>query len=144
MGIRLGIWPAPWLLLPFGDLVILAGTAILLLWGGIHALLGGPSNAMPARPLTVVISDVRLTDSSPPLEFVVGQPVALTVVNGDESTVHDFVIADLGVRTNGSLAPGASQTLQFTPSRAGTFAYACTFHPGLKAGKVVVLWHSRQ
>lgn len=128
-------------LLPLRSLILLAGIAGIMLWGGAQALLGGTSSAASTRQLTVVARDVRFNDSNPPLELKVGEPVALTVVNGEQGIVHDFAIAGLDVRTDGHLSPGASQTLEFTPTKAGTFGYSCTLHPGLMDGQVIVRWH---
>lgn len=68
-----------------------------------------------------------------------GDVVKLTFTN-DGAFSHDFVIEALGVRTN-TIAAGESQTITFTPDKAGTFTFICTVdgHKNLgMEGQIVV------
>jgi plastocyanin len=51
--------------------------------------------------------------------------------------LHCFTIGGLGVATSRDLSTGESESLAFTPTETGTFAYACLMHP-MMTGKVVV------
>lgn len=117
---------------------LLVGVAAIVLWGAALALPGNSGGAAAAREITIAAQDVRFNGSNPPLELKVGEKVALTVVNQDGGIVHDFVIAGLGVRTSRHLQPGESQTLEFTPTKAGRLKYSCTLHPGLMDGQIIV------
>lgn len=111
--------------------------AALVLAAGVALLRGGDGGAAPARALVIAAQDMRFNGTNLPIELKVGEKVALTIVNRD-GVPHNFVIAGLGVRTTGYLPPGGSQVLVFTPSRAGSFTYSCSLHPGLMDGRVVV------
>lgn len=62
--------------------------------------------------------------------------VALTVVNRGQ-TPHNLVFSDQALGRLGTVAGAQTMVLNLTFTRAGTFAFACTFHPGM-TGKVVV------
>ena len=58
----------------------------------------------------------------------VGQKITWT---NDDTTDHN-VTADSGADFK-SDAHGQGSTFEFTPDKAGTIAYECTLHPGMKA-----------
>lgn len=61
------------------------------------------------------------------LDVKLGQPVTLTFENTGKYP-HNFVISDLNVQSK-KLMPGESDTVTFTPTKAGSFPYLCTI-PG--------------
>ena len=75
---------------------------------------------------------------NPPIQLKKDQPVKLTIRNDEQNRLlHCFNILGLDVQTSRKLATGESETLTFTPKRAGTFMYACMLHPRMM-GKVIV------
>ena len=75
---------------------------------------------------------------NPPIQLKKDQPVKLTIRNDEQNRLlHCFNILGLDVQTSRKLANGESETLTFTPKRAGTFMYTCMLHPRMM-GKVIV------
>ena len=96
------------------------------------------------QEITLVAKDVsfRLADRpdepNPVLSLTKGRAVTLIVRNDDpEKVLHCFTIGGLDVATSRDLATGESESLAFTPTETGTFAYACLMHP-MMTGKVIV------
>lgn len=122
-----------------GAFVLLTGTLVVL---ALIALTVGlrsyGDTGTPVREITLSAQDIKFNGTNPPLELRVGEKVAITVVNREAGVVHDFTISGLNIRSTGYLLPGASQTLVFTPEKAGVFRYGCTLHPGLMDGQVIV------
>lgn len=103
----------------------------------------GPAAPVP-RTIVLVAKDsvFRLAEQSdkpnPPLKLKRGEPVRLIIRNDEPGEVlHCFRIGALDVKTSRDLATGETETLSFTPTRKGTFAYACLMHPAM-SGQVVV------
>ena len=83
---------------------------------------------------------VRLITTNPPVEggillqneqrsmepntliFTVGVPVTLVFVNNDDIESHQFSIPELNIETE-SIAPFESTSIEFTPTKAGTFIF---------------------
>lgn len=77
-------------------------------------------------------------EPNPPMRLARGAPVSLVLRNDEpEKVLHCFTIGGLNVKSTRTLAAGESEVLRFTPTRKGTFAYACLMHPAM-SGKVVV------
>ena len=90
----------------------------------------------PTREIVLVARDVAFVSPdrpalpNPPLTLKKGEPVRLTIRNGEPDRVlHCLTIGGMNVKTPGSLAAGESVTLTFTPKQKGTFTYACLMHP---------------
>jgi len=71
---------------------------------------------------------------------VVGKPLRLRIKNA-ETVSHGFAIPELGVGI-AEIKPGQVQIIELTPTRAGTFVFACTVwcsdeHMTMK-GKLIV------
>jgi heme/copper-type cytochrome/quinol oxidase subunit 2 len=84
----------------------------------------------------------RLADQpdqpNPVLQLHRGRPVNLVVRNEEpEKVLHCFTIGGLGVHTTRDLEAGESETVTFTPTQSGVFAYTCMMHP-MMTGKVTV------
>jgi nitrite reductase (NO-forming) len=62
---------------------------------------------------------------NPVLRVPVGQPVQVTLVNGD-GIQHDFTAPDLNARTDYVTAVNQSTTVTFTADKEGEFAYFCS------------------
>ncbi len=74
-----------------------------------------------------------------PITVRMGERIRLLMRNEEEEPItHNLVIVGLGLRT-GYLKPGESETLEFVPSKTGTWLYACLLHPGLMEGQLKVL-----
>jgi len=56
------------------------------------------------------------------IEFSVGVPVILVVVNNDDIESHQFSIPELNVET-GPILPFESTTIEFIPTKVGTFTF---------------------
>lgn len=83
----------------------------------------GNANAMT---ITVEGSEMKFLPAT--LTFTAGQQVKLVFKNTGNMP-HDFVIDELGVRTK-QIGKGTSETVEFTPTKTGTFEYYCSvgFH----------------
>lgn len=73
-----------------------------------------------------IITRSPLNGNFEPREFtaVAGKPLRLRIKNV-ETVAHGFAIPELGVGIP-EIKPGQVQIIEFTPARAGTFAFACT------------------
>lgn len=56
------------------------------------------------------------------IEFFVGVPVTLVIVNNDDIESHQFSIPELNVETE-PILPFESATIEFTPNKTGTFTF---------------------
>jgi plastocyanin len=88
----------------------------------------GPS-PVPSSPNTVQMSGMSFS----PATLTVSAGTTVTWKNDD--TMAHTSTSDTGAWDTGNLAPGASKTTTF--ATAGTFAYHCAYHAGMK-GTVVV------
>jgi uncharacterized cupredoxin-like copper-binding protein len=88
----------------------------------------GQSNAA-----TVTLSEFHIKPKG--VQFRVGQPVTLTLVNGgkiDHNLTLDPAVTD--TRLPEVLRPGERATVTFTPKASGTFEYVCTIPGHAPAG----------
>ena len=81
-----------------------------------------PSAAMQAQKITVIGTEYSFTPSTFTLKK--GQAVELTFKNSGKFP-HNLAISDLGVKTK-TIMPGEEDTIQFTPTKTGQFAFLCT------------------
>ena len=95
---------------------------------------GGGSSSGPA-PLDVTVkADNTFTYNPTTLSAQVGQAVNVTLENGG-ALDHTFLIDELAVNS-GTVSPGQSGTISFTPSKAGTYTFYCNI-AGHKEGGMV-------
>ena len=93
--------------------------------------IGGPVAATQAAGKTVTLRDIAFA----PKNLSVARGTSVTFVWRDGSTAHNVVsrgtkrFKPIGIRTSGS------QSRRFT--KAGTYRYVCTLHPGM-AGRITV------
>ncbi|MCW2990328.1 MAG: copper-binding protein [Solirubrobacterales bacterium] len=84
--------------------------------------------ATPSGGVSASAVDIKGFAFNPAATTVkVGQKVTWT---NEDSTTHN-VVADDGSFKSGDLGQGAK--FSFTPKKAGTFSYVCTFHSNMKA-----------
>ena len=95
-----------------------------------------PANPPATSPNTIAIpsgAQTRGTAAYAPNPMTVSAGTTVTWTNND--TVAHTATGDGGVFDSGPIRAGGSY--QFTFQNRGTFAYHCTFHPGM-VGSVVV------
>jgi uncharacterized cupredoxin-like copper-binding protein len=121
------------------------------------AACSGPLGPAPATAVSVEVKEFAFTPAA--LEVQVGQPVALTLANNG-TLEHDFSILEFPTSGPSSseggmdhdmgemaetpdlhvaAAVGQSATLEFTPSKAGTYEFFCTVAGHKEAGMVGTL-----
>lgn len=73
-----------------------------------------------------IVTRAPLNGNFEPQEItaVVGKPLRLRIKNA-ETVSHGFAIPELGVGIT-EIKPGQVQIIEFTPTLAGTFVFACT------------------
>ncbi len=89
---------------------------------------GTPTVSPSVATSKQVVKEITITGS--PFKFV---PATIIVKKGDtvkitfknSGGIHDFVIDELGVKTK-TIASGATDTVEFVASKAGTFEYYCS------------------
>lgn len=65
-------------------------------------------------------------------EAPANSPVKL-VFNNKSTQPHNLSFQQgISAKTADSVAPGASETIQFTTPAAGTYKWVCTIHPGME------------
>lgn len=72
---------------------------------------------------------------NPTLRAETGDIVQITLVNG-EGAIHDIAMEELGLRSQRVLGTGASTSIAFQVSEAGTLTYFCTLPGHREAGMV--------
>jgi heme/copper-type cytochrome/quinol oxidase subunit 2 len=123
---------------------IAAVLAVAVILVAIVAVMSLRQRPLPAQEVALSARDVsfwlpdRPGQPNPPLHLTRGRPVRLTLRNDEpDKVLHCFTIGAMAVKSSRDLATGESELLTFTPSEAGTFAYACLMHPSM-AGQIVV------
>ncbi|MFF6829824.1 cupredoxin domain-containing protein [Streptomyces longwoodensis] len=97
-----------------------------------------PSTSSPAAPSSVSITESTLGAAQITMRNFAFSPATLTVKAGEKVTVvnedgatHTVTASQGGAFDTGSIAGGKSGTFT-APSKAGTYAFVCTFHPNMK------------
>ena len=81
----------------------------------------------------VVISEKDLNYYPQEIRVKANQPVSLSLDNKVKGCLRSFTIRDLGVS---KYLKTVSDTLEFTPTKTGTFAFSCSM--GMGYGKLIV------
>ena len=97
---------------------------------------GGGAGAASTGPAPIAIG----TDQGADLKFVpdtaeapANAAVKLTFTNNSTSQPHNlFFQQGITAQTEPSIAPGGSQTIEFTTPAAGSYRFVCTLHPGME------------
>ncbi|GGZ56973.1 hypothetical protein GCM10008101_08080 [Lysobacter xinjiangensis] len=119
-----------------------------------HSAHGAPTNVAPVADIVFTlrteIADGKLVfigdagaikgQVNPDLRVPEGKVVQINLVNGD-GALHDIAVPDFAAKSDQLSDKGASTTIVFRATKAGTFEYYCTL-PGHKAagmvGKLIV------
>ncbi len=91
---------------------------------------GGSNTAVIVRLITtnppveggIMLQNEQRSMEPDTLIFTVGVPVTLVFVNNDDIESHKFSIPELNIETE-SIAPFESTSIEFTPTKAGTFVF---------------------
>jgi cytochrome c oxidase subunit II len=89
------------------------------------ALMGCTSRAAaepaPATPLVIRVTAKRFAYEPKRIVLKVGVPVVFEFTSADRA--HGFKVPELGLRAD--IEPGKVTRLAFTPTKTGTFVFAC-------------------
>lgn len=111
--------------------VLLALVAILSL-----GILAGCGGGGAGTTLEVIMGEGgAMTYSPATLTVKKGDKVSVKLINKDAAQAHSFLIPDLKVKSS-QVAPGKTETINFTADKAGTFEFYCDV-PGHKEGGMV-------
>jgi uncharacterized cupredoxin-like copper-binding protein len=136
----------------------LLGVTVLALVAALLAACSGSSTS--AKPVEITLPATGMTYQPATLEVTAGQPVKLTFQNMD-SLDHDFSIMEIPVEMMGATQEpmdghdmshmaqepelhvaammNQSATLEFTPTKPGTYEFYCTVAGHKEAGMVGTL-----
>lgn len=122
-------------------------TKRFLVLGLATLLLAGCSAAGPAQEVRLEANAMAFDTNQ--IEVQAGRPVKLALQN-DDSVLHDFAIQEIDAKVKAtghdahahadsialhvSAAAGKTGTIEFTPEKAGTYAYYCTVDGHREAG----------
>ena len=140
---------------------------VLLVGAFVLAACGGASSGAASGGLTVGSDGENLAYAPVTLTAKAGEKVSITFKNNSTALSHNFVLVNGGVDVatavdeaateageaggyvpadkaniiahSALLAPGASETLEFTAPAAGTYTYICTYPAHLGGGMQGVL-----
>lgn len=140
---------------------------VLLVGAFVLAACGGASGDAASGGLTVGSDGENLAYAPVALTAKAGEKVSLTFKNNSTALAHNFVLVNGGedvaaavdeasieageaagylpadkaniIAHSALLAPGASETLEFTAPAAGTYSYICTYPAHLGGGMVGTL-----
>ncbi len=117
---------------------------LILIVGGFFLFRGGSSTvngnvfsegsqALQGEVQKVVISEKNLNYYPNEIKVKAGQPVSITLDSSVTGCLRSFNIKDLGVS---KYAKTPSETIDFTPTKKGTFRFACSM--GMGYGSIVI------
>lgn len=108
-------------------------TALLLVSGcAARGTQAGP-NSPGVQQLTAQMSEFKFDPAN--VKVKSNQPVQVTVRNGG-TTVHDWTVEGMDQQVHVVAQPGQTATVQFTPTKPGTFRVVCTQPGHEQAGMV--------
>src|SRR3990167_8685317 len=124
--------------------MLLQSLELSIIVGGIFFFRGGSSTvngnvvsegsqALKGEGEKVVISEKNLNYYPNEIKVKAGQPVSISLDSSVTGCLRSFNIKDLGVSKN---AKTPSETIDFTPTKKGTFRFACSM--GMGYGKIIV------
>ncbi|MBX4212275.1 cupredoxin domain-containing protein [Candidatus Pacearchaeota archaeon] len=90
-------------------------------------------NSLQGQKQQVILSERNLNYYPSRISVKANQPVEITLDSSVQGCLRSFVIKDLGVS---KFARTASDKITFTPTKAGTFSFACSM--GMGYGTLVV------
>ncbi|MGP8101694.1 MAG: cupredoxin domain-containing protein [Candidatus Cybelea sp.] len=97
-----------------------------------------PTSASAASSPQVITVTASSSAMFSPSEITVhvGQPVELKIVG--QTGVHGIVSSALGIPAT-TITEGSTQTVKFTPSKAGTYTLNCTIPCGADHSQMVIV-----
>jgi len=118
-------------------LLVLVIVGFFFFRGGSSAINGNVvsegSQALQGEVQKVVISEKNLNYYPNEIKVKAGQPVSIKLDSSVKGCLRSFNIKDLGVS---KYAKTPSETIDFTPTKKGTFRFACSM--GMGYGKIIV------
>lgn len=105
--------------------VLAAGAAALLM------LLAACGSSDAPAPGGIVVSNFAYSGS---MTFKPGQQVTVT---NEDSTAHTVTSKEAGLFGTASIEPGGATETFTAPTKTGSFAFGCRFHPTMQGTLVV-------
>ncbi len=102
----------------------------------LSAALPVAASAAPAPHVITITASATTLFSPSEITVHVGQPVELKIVG--QSGVHGIQSSELGIPAT-TITPGSTQTVTFTPAKAGTYTLHCTIPCGMSHGKMAIV-----
>lgn len=115
-----------------GVIVVLAG-AIMFMNTGSSGVTGNVVANTGGDAQKITLSERDLNYYPQTLTVTAGQPVELTLDSSVKGCLRSFTIRDLGVQ---KYAKTVSDVITFTPTKKGTFTFACAM--GMGYGTIIV------
>jgi plastocyanin len=89
--------------------------------------------------ITMVAKNQRFNETNPTINLKAGQTVKFVLVNQDNSGMpYNLCIKEFANACTPVIYPGQTTSLTVTFSTAGNYTYACTVHPTLMDGQIIV------
>ena len=104
--------------------------AVILVVGGFYFGSGSKNttgNVIAEDIQSITISEKNMNYYPNTITVKEGKPVSITLDKSVVGCLRSFNIKELGVR---AYSQSPSQTIDFTPSKKGTFAFACSMNMG--------------
>jgi cytochrome c oxidase subunit 2 len=108
--------------------------SLLGLWLAVAAPIA--ASAAPAPQIVTITASATNLFSPSAITVHAGQPVELKLVG--ISGVHGVESSALGIPAT-TIMPGTTQTVTFTPAKAGTYILHCTIPCGMDHGKMMIV-----
>lgn len=115
-----------------GIVLVLAG-AIVFINGGSSSVTGNAVANSGGEAQKIILSERDLNYYPQTITVKAGQPVELSLDSSVKGCLRSFTIRDLGVQ---KYAKTAADIISFTPTKKGTFTFACSM--GMGYGTIVV------
>lgn len=116
-----------------GVFIVVAGAIIFMNSGSSNIVTGNVIVNTGGDAQKITLSERELNYYPQTLTVNVGQPVELTLDSSVKGCLRSFTIRDLGVQ---QYAKTASDVIKFTPTKKGTFTFACSM--GMGYGTIIV------
>lgn len=120
-----------WLGLIIG--VVLIAAALIFMNTGSSSVTGNVVANSGGEAQKIILSERDLNYYPQTITVKAGQPVELSLDSSVKGCLRSFTIRDLGVQ---KYAKTVSDVIAFTPTKKGTFTFACSM--GMGYGKIVV------
>jgi len=114
-------------------LVLVLGGVFLLKSNDNQELRTTTANVVNGEVQKVALSEKNLNYFPNEIRVKAGQPVSISLDNTVTGCLRSFTIKELGVS---KLVRTSQETIDFTPTKKGTFGFACIM--GMGYGKIIV------